>query len=90
MEDTRRRINDLGAHATAIAVDAKDEMLSQQLYALTHTLGLLGGALDTSVGLRLQGGNDPGTRAAVDESFVAVNDRRHELHRALVPLAQRV
>jgi hypothetical protein len=89
-EDTRRRINDLGTHATAIAVDAKDETLSQQLYALTHALGLLGGALATSVGLRLQGGNDPGTRAAVDESFVTVNDRRHELHRALVPLAQRV
>jgi hypothetical protein len=88
-EDTRRRINDLGAQASAIAVDAKDEALSQQLHALTHALGLLGGALDTSVGLRLQRGNDPGTRAAVDESFVTVNDRRHELHRALVPLAQR-
>ncbi len=89
-DDTRRRINDLGAQAAAIAVDAKDEALGQQLHGLTHALGLLGGALDTSVALRLQGGNDPGTRAAVDESFVAVNDRRHELHRALVPLAQRV
>jgi hypothetical protein len=88
-EDTRRRIDDLGARTSALAVDVKDQALSQQLHDVTHALGLLGGALDTSVGLRLQGGSDPGTLAAIGESYVTVNDRRHDLQRALVPLARR-
>jgi len=87
--DTRRRINDLGAEATAIAVDADDEDLARQLRNLSHALGLLAGSLDTSVGLRVQGGDGPGTRAAVEESLATVNDRRHELRSAILPLASR-
>ena len=88
-DDTRRRINDLGAEATAIAVDADDQDLAGQLRNLSHALGLLAGSLDTSVGLRLQGGDGPGTRSAVEESLVTVNDRRHELRSAILPLASR-
>jgi len=87
--DTRRRINDLGAEATAIAVDADDQDLAGQLRNLSHALGLLAGSLDTSVGLRLQGGDGPGTRSAVEESLVTVNDRRHDLRSAILPLASR-
>jgi len=89
-DDTRRRINNLGSEATAIAVDADDEALAHELRTLSHSLGLLAGALDTSVGLRLQGGDAPGARAAIDESFVTVSERRYELEAALAPLARRV
>jgi hypothetical protein len=89
-DDTRRRMNDLGAEASAIAADAHDEHVAGELRALGHALGLLAGALDTSVGLRLDGGTDPRTAAATDESYMAVNERRHELHAAIVPLARRV
>jgi hypothetical protein len=89
-DDTRRRMNDLGAEVSTIAVGAHDKAVSAELRTLGHALGLLEGALDTSVGLRLRGGYDAGTVAATDESFVAVNERRHELRAALVPLARRV
>jgi len=89
-DDTRRRINNLGSEATAIAVDADDEALAHELRTLSHSLGLLAGALDTSVGLRVQGGDAPGARAAIDESFVTVSERRYELEAALAPLARRV
>lgn len=89
-DDTRRRMSDLGAEVSSIAVSAHDKQVAGELRALGHALGLLEGALDTSVGLRMRGGYDAGTVAATDESFVAVNERRHELHAALVPLARRV
>ena len=89
-EDTRRRMNDLGAEATALAVDAHDQQLQQQLRALSHSLGLLAGALDTSVGLRLQDARDPGTAMAASASAEAVNQRRHDLRAAILPLARRV
>lgn len=89
-DDTRRRMNDLGAEASAIAVDAHDPHVAGELRGLSHALGLLAGALDTSVGLRLDGGTDPRTAAATDESYMTVNERRHELHAAIVPLARRV
>jgi hypothetical protein len=89
-DDTRRRMNDMGAEATSIAVDAHDQYIADELTALSHALGLLVGALDTSVGLRLDGTGDPRTVAATNESFLTVNERRHDLHAALVPLARRV
>jgi hypothetical protein len=89
-DDTRRRMNDLGAEASAIAVDAHDQQAAGELRRLSQALGLLAGALDTSVGLRLNGGTDPATAAATDESFMTVNERRHELRAAIVPLTRRV
>jgi hypothetical protein len=89
-EDTRRRINDLGAEATALAVDAHDQQLQLQLRALSHSLGLLAGALDTSVGLRLQDARDPGTAMAASASADVVNQRRHDLMAAIIPLSRRV
>jgi hypothetical protein len=89
-EDTRRRLNDLGAEATALAVDAHDQQLQQQLRVLSHSLGLLAGALDTSVGLRLQDTRDPGTAMAASASADVVNQRRHDLSAAIMPLARRV
>ena len=91
-DDTRRRINDLGAEAATLAADAHDERLRGELGYLAHSLGLLGGALDTSVGLRLQeGGPGPrGTALAASESVDVVNQRRHELRAAIAPLAARV
>jgi hypothetical protein len=89
-EDTRRRMNDLGAEATALAVDAHDQQLQQQLRALSHSLGLLAGALDTSVGLRLQDARDPGTAMAASASADVVNQRRHDLMAAIIPLSRRV
>lgn len=88
-DDARRRMNDLGAETAAIAVHARDDHVAGELRALGHALGLLAGALDTSVGLRLDGGTDPRTAAAIDESYMTVNERRRELHAALVPLARR-
>jgi hypothetical protein len=89
--DTRRRINDLGAEAATLAADAQDERLRGELGYLAHSLGLLGGALDTSVGLRLQEGSQaPGTALAASESVDVVNQRRHELRAAIAPLAARV
>ncbi len=89
-DDTRRRMNDMGAEATAIAVDVHDQQLAGELRQLTHALGMLAGALDTNVGLRLSGRTDPGSVAATDESYVTVNERRHDLRAALAPLARRV
>ncbi|HZM31860.1 MAG TPA: hypothetical protein VFB77_15285 [Acidimicrobiales bacterium] len=90
-EDTRRRINDLAVEANTIAADAHDERLRNELGYLGHSLGLLGGALDTSVGLRLQeGGQDPGRAMASSEAVDVVNQRRHELRAAIAPLAARV
>ena len=89
-EDTRRRMNDLGAEATALAVDAHDQQLQQQLRALSHSLGLLAGALDTSVGLRIQDARDPGAAMAASASADVVNQRRYDLMAAIVPLSRRV
>jgi hypothetical protein len=89
-EDTRHRMNDLGAEATALAVDAHDKQLQQELRYLSHALGLLAGALDTSVGLRLQEARDPGTAMAATASAEVVNQRRHDLMVAIVPLSRRV
>jgi hypothetical protein len=90
-DDTRRRINDLGAEAATLAADAHDERLRGELGDIARSLGLLGGALDTSVGLRLQeAGRGPGAALAVSESIDAVNQRRHELRAAIRPLAARV
>jgi hypothetical protein len=90
-DDTRHRINDLEVEANTIAADAHDERLRNELGILAHSLGLLGGALDTSVGLRLQQGTqDPGTAMASTEAADVVNQRRHELRAAIAPLAARV
>lgn len=90
-DDTRHRINDLEVEANTVAADAHDERLRNELGNLAHSLGLLGGALDTSVGLRLQGGSqDPGAAMATSEAVDVVNQRRHELRAAIAPLAARV
>jgi hypothetical protein len=90
-DDTRHRINDLEVEANTVAADAHDERLRNELGILAHSLGLLGGALDTSVGLRLQQGTqDPGTAMATSEAADVVNQRRHELRAAIAPLAARV
>ncbi len=89
-EDTRRRMNDLGAEATALAVDAHDKQLQQELRVLSHSIGLLAGALDTSVGLRLQDRQDATTAMAAGASAEAVNQRRHDLMVAIIPLSRRV
>jgi hypothetical protein len=89
-DDTRRRMNDLGAEASAIAVDAHDQQLAGELRQFTYALGMLAGALDTNVGLRMSGRTDPGSVSATDESYATVNERRHDLHAALAPLARRV
>ena len=89
-EDTRHRMNDLGAEATALAVDAHDMQLQQELRVLSHSLGLLAGALDTSVGLRLQDAPDASTYMAASASAEAVNQRRHDLMVAIIPLSHRV
>jgi hypothetical protein len=90
-DDTRHRINDLQVEANTIAADAHDERLRYELGNLAHSLGLLGGALDTSVGLRLQEATrDPGTAMASSEAVDVVNQRRHELRAAIAPLAARV
>src|SRR5262245_3071047 len=89
-DDVRRRMNDMGAEASSIAVDAHDQKLAGELRQLTQALGMLAGALDTNVGLRVSGRTDPGSVAATDESYITVNERRHDLHAALVPLARRV
>jgi len=89
-EDTRRRMNDLGAEATALAVDAHDKQLQQELRVLSHSIGLLAGALDTSVGLRLQDRQDASTAMAAGASAEAVNQRRHDLMVAIIPLSRRV
>jgi hypothetical protein len=89
--DTRRRVNDLGAEAATLAADAHDERLRGELGDIGRALGLLGGALDTSVGLRLQeSGQVPGAAMASAEAADVVNQRRHQLRAAIAPLAARV
>jgi len=90
-DDTHRRINDLGVEVNTIAADTHDERLRGELAHLAHSLALLGGALDTSVGLRLQPpSQDPRLAMATSESIEVVNQHRHELHAAIMPLAARV
>jgi hypothetical protein len=73
-EDTRQRMHDLGTDATALADDAPDEQLRQELQALCYALDLLADALDTTA---------PAATEAVEEC-------RHDLMVAIMPLSRRV
>jgi hypothetical protein len=86
--DTRRRVNDLAAEAAEVAVTAPGDV-SLELRHLAGALNQLESAIDQHVDLRLQAEED-GDTLVVDESALAVDERRHELDAAIVPLAARV
>lgn len=89
--DTRGRVNDLSAQASEAAITAQGDVAGE-LRALSVALGSLEGAIDTHVALRLEapGREDAGAATAIAESAATVNDRRHALRAAIVPLAARV
>jgi predicted nucleic acid-binding protein len=89
-EDTRHRMDDLVTAATALADDAPDEPLRQELQALTYALDLLTEALATSVGLRLGDAPDPASTTTAAASAAAVDECRHTLMVAIIPLTRRV
>jgi hypothetical protein len=89
-EDTRHRMNDVGREATALADDAPDEQLRQELQALCYALDLLVEALATSVGLRLGDAQDPASTTPAPAATEAVHECRHTLMVAIMPLSRRV
>jgi len=89
-EDTQNRMHDLGTEATALADDAPDEQLRQELQALCYALDQLAEALATNVGLRLGDAQDPASTTTVPASVDAVDEHRHDLMVAIMPLSRRV
>ena len=86
--DTRRRVNDLAAEASEVAITAPGDM-SIELRHLAGALNQLESAIDQHVDLRLQATGD-GDTLVIDESALAVDERRHELDAAIAPLAARI
>ncbi|HEY7070894.1 MAG TPA: resistance to Congo red protein [Acidimicrobiales bacterium] len=89
-EEARPRLHALGTEATALADDAPDEQLRQELQALCYALDLLTEALATHVGLRLGDPQDPASTTSVPASLDAVEQHRHDLMVAIMPLSRRV
>jgi hypothetical protein len=85
-QDARRRMSDLGSECVAIGLES-DSSTEAELQAMSHALGELTGALDTSVAVRMREPIDDRSLQAANE---AVEGRRRDLAAAMTAIRRRI